>query len=186
MTNQLVYGSLRDVATREHKSIAETFLSVDALILIDTSLSMDDHDCPGGRRRYDVACEQLIRLQREIPGKVGVISWNSSARFCPGGLPVAPDGSTDLAEALKFAKPADGCGIRLILISDGEPNNETSALDAARAFTSPIETIYIGPEHGLGRDFLRRLAEATGGKAVSQSVKDIANLSTTVKGLLAA
>lgn len=186
MSNSLVYGSLADMASRGGKSVAETFLSVDALVLVDTSMSMEMDDCPGNRKRYEVACEQLIRLQREIPGKLGVISWSSSAYFCPGGLPKAPFGSTNLANALDFVKPADGCGIRLIIISDGEPDNPEAALDLAKKFSTKIDTLYCGPELGSGADFLKRLSALTGGQAVTQSVSDLDNLSKSVKGLLAA
>lgn len=186
MSQALVYGSLQDVAQRRNKPVAETFLEVDVLILVDTSYSMDEHDCPGGRRRYDLACEEMIRLQRDLPGKVGIISWNSNALFCAGGVPSTPYGSTNLTGALEFVKPVDGTSIKLILISDGEPDRAEPALDLAKTFKSKIDCIYIGPEAGDGRDFLRRLAVATGGQSVSQSIKDIVNLSTTVKGLLTA
>jgi Mg-chelatase subunit ChlD len=184
--DKLVYGSLRDVAQRSGKPVAETFLSVDALVMVDTSGSMDSADCENNRTRYDLACEQLIRLQREIPGKVGVISWSSSVQFNAGGVPHYFGGGTDLAGVLQFVKPADGTTIKLILISDGEPDDEDKALNLARKFKSKIQTIYIGPEAGRGRDFLKRLAEATGGQSVSQSVKDIANLKQTVTKLLTA
>lgn len=185
---KLVYGSLRDVAQRSGKPVAETFLSVDALVMVDTSGSMDSADCENNRTRYDLACEQLIRLQREIPGKVGVISWSSSVQFNAGGVPHYFGGGTDLAGVLRFVKPADGTSIKLILISDGQPDygQEQACLDLARKFKSQIRTIYIGPEDGPGRDFLKRLAEATGGQAVSQTVKDIANLKQTVTKLLTA
>jgi len=185
-STQLVYGSLKDIADRSHKSVAETFLSVDALVMVDTSGSMDSADCENKRTRYDLACEQLIRLQREIPGRIGVISWFSSTQFNPGGIPHYFGGGTDLVNVLKFVKPADGTSIKLILISDGEPDygSQQNCLDLAKQFKSRLETIYIGPEDGPGRDFLRRLAEATGGQSVSQSVKDIANLKQTVTKLL--
>lgn len=186
MSNQLVYGSLSDIANRSGKGIAHTFLNIDALVLVDTSGSMDIDDCPGQRRRYDLACEQLIRLQREIPGKIGVISWNNDARFCAGGIPSSPFGGTDLANVLTFIQPSDGTGIKIILISDGEPDNEQRALDLAKGFTSKIDVVYVGPEAGPGRDFLRRLAEATGGQAVTQSVQDLGNLSKTVRALITA
>jgi hypothetical protein len=186
MSSQLVRGSLSDIANKSGKPIAETFLSVDALILVDTSGSMDQDDCPTypGRKRYDVACEQLIRLQKELPGKVGVISWSSHAIFCPGGIPTFLQDGTDLAGALKFVRAADNTSIKLILISDGEPASEEDALKAAGQFKSKIDCIFVGPENSPGRDFLRRLAAATGGVSVSQSVKDIGNLSTTVTKLL--
>lgn len=184
MSNQLVYGSLKDISQRSGRPIAETFLSVDALVMVDTSASMDTEDCQGNRKRYDLACEQLIRLQRELPGKVGVISWSSSVQFNPGGVPYYFGHGTDLAGVLKFVKPADGTSIKLILISDGEPDQEQAALDLAKQFKSKISTIYVGPESGYGRDFLRRLAEVTGGQSVSQSINQLGQLSTTVKGLL--
>lgn len=186
MSTQLVYGSLQDVAQRSNRSVAETFLSVGALVMVDTSGSMEVNDCQGNRQRYDMACEQLIRLQRELPGKVGVISWSSSVVFCSGGVPSFLREGTDLAGVLRFVKPADGTSIKLILISDGEPDNEQDALRIAKQFKSKLSTIYVGPETGYGRDFLRRLADATGGQAVSQSVKDIANLKQTVTKLLTA
>ena len=186
--DKLVYGSLRDVAQRSGKPVAETFLSVDALVMVDTSGSMDSADCENRRTRYDLACEQLIRLQRDIPGKVGVISWSSSVQFNAGGVPYYFGGGTDLAGVLRFVKPADGTTIKLILISDGEPDygSQDTCLDLARKFKSTIQTIFIGPEDGPGREFLKRLAEATGGKSVSQSVRDIANLKQTVTKLLTA
>lgn len=186
MSTQLVYGSLQDVASREKKPLAQTFLSVDALVMVDTSGSMGANDCQNGRTRYDLACEQLIRLQKDLPGKIGVISWNSYQNFCPGGIPTSPTMGTDLAGVLKFVKPADNTSIKLILISDGEPDSEEEALKLAGQFKSKIDCIYIGPESGYGREFLRRLAMATGGISVSQSVADIANLQQTVSKLLTA
>jgi hypothetical protein len=183
---QLVYGSLQDVAQREKKSVAETFLSVDALVMVDTSGSMVMTDCQNNRSRYDLACEQLIRLQRDLPGKIGVISWNSYQNFHAGGLPTSPCGGTDMAGVLRFVKPADNTSIKLILISDGEPDDEDKALKLAGQFKSKIDTIYCGPESGFGREFMRKLAMVTGGVSVSQSVKDIINLQQTVTKLLTA
>lgn len=185
-SSSLVYGSLQDVAQRSNKTVAETFLSVDALVMVDTSGSMACNDCQNNRSRYDLACEQLIKLQRDLPGKVGVISWNSYQNFCAGGIPTSPTMGTDLAGVLKFIKPADGTSIKLILISDGEPDNETDALRLAGQFKSKISTIFVGPENSHGRAFLQKLAALTGGKSTTQSISELGQLSQTVKGLLAA
>jgi hypothetical protein len=181
---QLVYGSLQDVAQREKKSVAHTFLSVDALVMVDTSGSMMMNDCQNNRSRYDLACEQLIRLQRDLPGKIGVISWNSYQNFCAGGVPTSPCGGTDMAGVLKFVKPADNTSIKLILISDGEPDDEDKALKLAGQFRSKIDCIFAGPEGGYGRDFLRRLAEASGGQFKEQNPKSLDQLANTVSRLL--
>lgn len=184
MSNQLVYGSLQDVAKRSGKPIAETFLSVDALVMVDTSGSMTLADTRECRSRYDLACEQLTKLQKDLPGKVGVISWSSHVLFCAGGIPTFLQAGTDLAGVLRFIKPADGTSIKLILISDGEPDSESEALKLAGQFKSKISTIFVGSESSPGRDFLRRLAEATGGQSVTQSINNLGQLSQTVKGLL--
>lgn len=184
MSNKLVYGSLRDISNRSGKSVAETFLSVDALVMVDTSASMTVNDCQNGQRRYDVARDQLEKLQRELPGKIGVISWSSSQVFCASGVPVFLQQGTDLAGVLRFIKPADETSIKLILISDGEPDSEEEALKLARQFKSKLSTIFVGPEPSPGREFLRKLAEATGGKSVAQDIGQLGQLSTTVKGLL--
>lgn len=56
---QVVKGSLSDVAKATGASLAETFLSADVIVLVDTSSSMEAHDAPGGLSRYDAACKEL-------------------------------------------------------------------------------------------------------------------------------
>lgn len=183
---QLVKGSLQDVARSNQTSLAEAFMGAKAIVLVDCSASMDLRDCTEKRRRFEVACQQLIQLQRENAGAVAVIAWDDRVQFCPGGVPFEPRGSTDLAKALRFVFPADGTGVRLIVISDGEPDSQSEALAAAAQFTSQIDCIYCGPETGAGRDFLRRLAEASGGVYTNQTVKDLPQLAATVQQLLVA
>jgi hypothetical protein len=183
MNTEIVYGSL-GYLEQQGKSIAESFLSLGAIVMIDISLSMDTCDCQNGQTRYQVACDELRRLQRQIPGKVGVIEWASGHAFMPGGVPSLPCGSTNLTSVLEFVKQADDCGITLILISDGEPDNEITAMDMARKFRSKIDTIYIGPEGGPGADFLRRLSSLTGGQSVNNTTRGIVTLAQTVTKLL--
>ena len=165
MNNAIVTGSIAAVSKRENVSLAESFLSVDVMTIVDTSGSMHIKDAPGGRTRYQAACDELAAIQSSNPGKIGVIAFSSTAQFCPGGVPLDFGGSTNMAGALRFAKVADNLGIKLILISDGEPDNRKDTLDVARTFKSHIDTIYIGSERdGSGRRFLEELAAATGGR----------------------
>jgi len=167
MSNAIVTGSLAAVAQRDGMSLAQSFLSCDVLVLIDQSGSMAARDATGGRSRYDAADAELTRLQGQHPGKVAVISFSSSVEFCPGGMPNREGCGTDMAAALNFAHVADGV-CQIVLISDGEPDEEGRTLAAARRFQHPIHTIYIGPEDGGawgGRAFLEKLARATGGQA---------------------
>jgi hypothetical protein len=184
MSQEIVYGSLGYLAG-QGKSIAETFATgVDAILMIDVSASMMMTDCRDGQSRYDAACAELKRLQRQLPGKLAIIEWSDGHAFCPGGMPSGIKGMTNMAGVLKFVQIADGAGIRFILISDGEPDSEDETLDVARKFSSHIDTIYIGPEGGAGADFLRRLSALTGGQSVSQSAREITQLAQTVTKLL--
>src|SRR5215475_14490602 len=164
-SNEIVFGSIANIAATNGKSIAQQFaLDIKAILVIDISVSMAARDCAYGHSRYAVAVKELERLQRSIPGKVAIVEFSTIALFAPGGIPSEPQANTNLAEALRFIRPADGCGIEMWVISDGAPDSETAALDEARTFQSKINTVYIGPEEGSGADFLRRLSALTGGR----------------------
>lgn len=180
----IVVGSIAAVQQRTNVSLAESFLSVDAIILVDVSGSMAAHDAPHGLSRYTAACEELALLQAELPGKIAVIAFSDRAQFCPGGVPPLMAKGTDMVAALRFVKPADGLDIRIILISDGEPDDAEDTLRMARKFKSHIDTVYIGSERGRGRDFLATLSGATGGQHL-ESVRP-AMLAEPVRNLLAA
>ena len=163
-----VPGSLADTAARQGTSLAESFVSAEAVILVDTSGSMSARDSRGGQRRYDVALEELAALQAAIPGKVAVIAFSDTQLFVPGGQPPFLSGGTDLTGALKFAKVADVPGMRFIVVSDGMPDNQITALAVAGTFTNKIDTVYVGPERDTyARDFLARLSATKGGQTIT-------------------
>lgn len=181
--SNIVKGSLAAVAKAEGQSLAESFLSADAVIVVDVSGSMDLRDVDGkpGQTRYSVACDELDRLQASMPGRVAVVAFSSTVQFVWGGRPPFLGGGTDMAEALRFIKPADGCGMRIVLISDGEPNDQAETLTEAKRFTSPIDCVYVGPEGARGAAFLKQLASATGGQSAT---KQIPQLAAHIAGLL--
>lgn len=168
MKTQIVKGSLTAVAKDTKRPLAQTFLSADCVVLVDTSGSMEECDSRGGQTRYDVACSELAQLQANLPGKIAVLSFSNHTMFCPDGIPFNQGGGTDLANALKFARVADVADMRFIVISDGEPQDERSALAEARKYKNKIDVIYVGPEdRPSGRDFLKHLAAASGGQVVT-------------------
>lgn len=172
----IVKGSLSAIAQQDGKSLAETFIHCDAVVIVDTSGSMDAHDAPGGKTRYQAALDELSALQEQLPGKIAVISFSSSVQFCPGGIPVWLGQTTDVAGALQFARVADVPGMRFFLISDGEPDDPDAALAVARQYRAKINTIYVGPEIGCGRKFLEKLASVTGGASeVAELTKALGN-----------
>lgn len=171
MKNEIIQGSIGQIAKDNNRSIAETFISADAIVLCDTSGSMSDCDAPGGISRYDALLKELRTLQAVMPGKIAVISFSSynTPVFCPDGIPINLGGGTDVAAALKFAKIADIPGaMKFIIISDGQMDSESSAIAEARKFHNPISVIYVGPESNpAGRDALQRLAKAAGGSSIT-------------------
>jgi hypothetical protein len=168
MSTAIVQGSIGAISQQTGKSLAETFISADVIVIIDTSGSMGAEDSRGGKSRYDIACEELKILQASLPGKIAVVNFSGSVQFEPGGHPMFLSGGTNLAKALAFVRIADIKGMRFILISDGSPDDEGAALHEARQFQNHIDVIYVGPEdRPYGRDFLQRLAKLTGGKSVT-------------------
>ncbi len=167
--NDLVLqGSIGAIAQQSGKSLAESFISADVIAIIDTSGSMASTDSRDGKSRYTVACEELAALQNSLPGKIAVISFSSDVQFCPSGVPFQYGAGTDLVRALQFCKVADVTGMQFVLVSDGEPDQPEKCIEVAKTYQNRIDVIYVGPERfPTGRDFLVKLASATGGKAVT-------------------
>jgi hypothetical protein len=187
MNTSIVSGSLAAIASQQNASIAETFLSADAVILVDVSSSMETVDEVAsweghGLTRYERACRELRRLQETLPGKVAVVAFSSEPIFCPGGQPTFLHGGTYLDKALRFVRVADDCDMRFILVSDGEPFEPTACLREARKFVSRIDTVFVGPIGGEGEEFLRQLAAASGG--TSDTKVGAADLSNSIQRLL--
>jgi len=184
--NQIVAGSLGAVARKNNTSIAMGFMGVKAFVMVDVSSSMDTPDAGENKSRYKAACEQLERLQNEMPGEIAVGAFSNNAQFSPSGVPLHMGGMTDMVAALQMMLMADNTDIRLVLISDGEPDNESKTLSVASKFKSKIDTIFVGDETGPGRNFLRKLAAATGGIAVVNKTQDLGLLSENLTKLIAA
>ena len=165
LSTQIVRGSLAEQVKSHGTSLALEWLNVEVIALVDVSGSMDERDARGNRQRYAVACEEMARVQGERPGKVAVYAFSDSCTFAPGGVPAYEGHGTNLAGALRtLHKLCQGVS-RLIVISDGSPNSESDALDAAAKITCQIDTVYIGDEgDSRARQFLERLAQVGRGQ----------------------
>jgi Mg-chelatase subunit ChlD len=154
-----------------------------AVVLIcDTSGSMAEP--AGGRLKIDHLHEALDLLSKDFTHG---IAFNSVATlFSPGSASrFVPSGGTDLTSALELA--ATLSPRRTIVISDGQPNNGNSALDAARKLTGIIDCIFCGPDSdraALG--FLQTLARCGCGqmRTVRLSAIGHAPLVSVVRGLI--
>lgn len=184
MNTQIVTGSIADLAQKNHQSLAESFISCDVIVLIDVSGSMAHVDFNKTESRYERACTALANLQASRPGKIAVISFESLPSFCPAGIPDTPGGSTDLARALSFMQAADAVpGMRFVVISDGEPDDKTEALNIARQYQNRIDVIFVGDEADRSAiQFMNQLAAASGGKQIaadSAQIEEVIHLLLT-------
>jgi len=166
MMSAIVPGSQSAVAKNSHQSLAESFLSAEMIILLDCSGSMDMRDAPGNISRKEAASNALRKLQAENPGKIALICFADRVEYAPHGSPVNCGGGTAMDKALEFAKIADDCGLKIVIVSDGLPNDEQDTLRIAKTYTTKIDAIYIGSEQDYdgGRAFLQKLVGATRGQ----------------------
>lgn len=164
--NALVAGSIGSIAMRDNTSIAKAFLNATDIILVDTSGSMDIQDSTGGQKRYDVACQELRKLQKRLQGQLAIFSFSNECIFCPSGNPIYLGDETNLLEALQHVEGADGT-VNYTIISDGYPSgNESEIFALVSRMTSRVNCIFAGPvEDYQGRDFLYKLAQVGRGKS---------------------
>ena len=165
MSAELAKGSLQAIARDHGSSLAESFLASVGIVLIDVSSSMNERDAGDGRSRWRAASDELERVQAALPGKIALISFANAPAFCWNGILPRAAGSTNLLAALQFVAIADDCGLPIILISDGEPNDPGAVLAYAARFVTPLQCVYVGPAGSEGEAFLHRLARVTGGTA---------------------
>lgn len=177
---QLVKGSLQHLAQRDNKSLAESFMSASTIVLIDRSGSMDEVDY--GQSRYRRAANELAKLQSSNEGKIAVVAFDHEATFCPSGVSPQPRGGTYIGKALEYVQIADGVVDQFVVISDGDTWDQQETLQIARSFSTPIHTIFIGPEGSDGEAFLKQLAKVRGG--ISSTTTGAVDLASTIQTLM--
>jgi len=123
------------------------------VLLLDVSGSMNRE--VGNRRKIDILRDAVTK----VGAGMDIYSFSSSvvhSRFIPD-----PQGQTNLTKAFQELK---GRSMQLLLISDGVADDPDEAILAGIALHCPVNVLYIGEPWDVGEEFMRRLAEATGGK----------------------
>lgn len=129
------------------------------VIVADVSASMTGRAW-GAHSRITLLSDAVDHVRQQQPCRI--IAFSTEPVLDPAVLPPA-GGSTNMARAIALAGTLSPS--RTLIISDGEPDDETAALRAAETLTGIIDTLYIGPEESARAiDFLRRLAAAGLGK----------------------
>lgn len=171
LSKGLQVGSLADlIRVRQESNI---------VLLLDCSGSMGSV-MANGKSRIQGLRETVQSIQSEKQMKM--IQFGSG--FEPSYVETIPDddGGTPLTQAIILAKNT-GVG-RAIVISDGVPDSQQTALEAARSFGGRIDVVFVGDAGEPGEIFLKRLAEATGGESFTGDLSEPKMLSSAVLGLL--
>ena len=190
-TGGAIVGSMADYQRKTGAGLAKNWLQVKAVVVVDISGSMDTRDAGDGHRRVDVAKMELAKLQKQLQGQIAVVEFNYDARWRRDGSLGEPAGGTNLAGALDYVRDLVGPGaprLRVVVVSDGSPDLEETALESARALRAAgatIGAVYVGPDHfEAGKRFLRQLAALGGGEAADAFL--VKALAQQVTKLLAA
>jgi len=94
-------------------------------------------------------------------------------------IPASAHGSTDLARAIGYLRGLAKRPERIVLISDGDPDDPHAAMREATGFSVPIDIIFIGQKGSSGERFMINLAKFTGGRQFT-----IEDKSAKIAGLL--
>lgn len=151
------------------------------LVVADCSGSMDEPIGALTLSKYEHLKLALSDVLRHHP-KIRIIAFSYMAKEVTPDLLPHPCGGTDLAGALTYA--AKFTPRKTVVISDGLPDDERAALEAAQTLTGSIDTIYCGPDGHPALDFLRQLSRDTGGTSVQWD--GYREISTMIRGLLPA
>jgi Mg-chelatase subunit ChlD len=152
-----------------NKSLAKT--SLDDLVKSKTRRSLLLVDCSGsmsypiksGERRIDALRKVVATLRETHPVPVAAFGVKAHGQVEVVDTIPEPHGGTPMAEAILFA--LNQGANHIVLVTDGEANNEIATFDAARRFGGQIDTFYIGNGNDRGSAFAAELAAMTGGTA---------------------
>lgn len=175
-----VPGSLVDVAgglTAGPQKVAMALMEAAMIVVCDVSSSMSTEDAGDPdqgflQSRHSAAQDALDKLQNNYPGQVAVAAFNElqsiNIGLVPTGKLPSPEGGTPMFAALSDLYPKAIIGQKqFVIISDGVPTDDDGGcIELARQNKYPIYAIYVGPHADSegGRDFMERLAAASGGK----------------------
>lgn len=137
------------------------------VVLADVSGSMAS-TAWGGRSKHSLLRDAVAATLQ--PGQHELMAFSDGVQLLarPAMLP-EPVGGTALHLALKAALERNPG--RILVISDGEPDNEAEALAVAARFAGVIDVLYIGSDANVAAmRFLQALARAGYGRYQSNDI----------------
>ena len=179
-------ATTKTAVDRLNKSLEKS--NLDALVQAKTRRSLLLVDCSGsmrdrirtGERKIDALRKVVVTLREQHP--VPVAAFGARENVVLVNEVPEPCGSTPLASAIDYGR-TEGAS-HLVVVTDGQPDSETDAFEAARQFKGPVDVFYIGDGNDHGARFSRELAEMTGGSINLTDLGDPKRLVGKIAGLL--
>lgn len=163
--------AVQRIQARQHRAAA-LYSQFDRVAILDSSGSMmagDAHDLTGlPCSRWDAlqgALSQVLPLAKNRlaayvfsdvvePVRGSATGQSQPLQFLGGG--------TSMCQALREAGHHNHPDLRILLVSDGQPT-DGDPIPVAMAIGRPIDTVYVGPASGEGKELLKELSRLTGG-----------------------
>ncbi len=150
-------------------------------------------DCSGsmwgevnGKRAIDWLREAVARMQDEAKTagtRVALVCFNNAA-WLAQSITDDPYGGTAMDAGLKECARLNPA--KVIVVSDGEPNDPEAALSAARECPGVIDMIYVGIDgnkHAI--EFMNKLVKIGAGAGVVRELGKASELLGTLREMLA-
>lgn len=134
-------------------------------LVLDLSGSMSQR--VGGDRKIDILHQAIagLPLQQYV-----ILLFNSKTEVFQGGTFPEPSGGTALHMALGATATLNP--EHTLIVSDGMPDDEDQALEAAISLPGRISTLYIGSDDNHEAiAFMRRVAAIKGGEFYNQDLR---------------
>jgi Mg-chelatase subunit ChlD len=147
---------LKKTAERSNLDEFVTARTRRSILLVDCSSSMAD-TIASGERRIDALRKRVDLLRTTHPVPMVSFPTIELVERVP-----EPHGMTPLSKAIDFATMQEANHI--VVITDGCPDSQQAAFDAAARFKGPIDVFFIGESHEAGAKFCAELARRTGGQ----------------------
>jgi hypothetical protein len=157
-------------------------LRTTTVLLLDTSGSMS----MGEPRRIDLLW-QMVQALRTPQSRWRVATFNTYCTWVGLVAVPEPDGVTDLARAFTYIKQANP--LRVTLVTDGQPDDQDEAYEAALALQCPVNILFVGDEGDeYAVTFCRRVCTATKGEFATEvlSVQALEHTTATMRKMLGA
>jgi hypothetical protein len=160
-------GSVTPLKTSLLRELKETKKYIeeenDCVLLLDVSGSMADY--AGEKTKIQQLSEVVNSGDFKKLKKIIFSGFVREVQF----VDLRTYGSTDLASGVRYLSVFPGLK-KVILVSDGCPDDEYSALNEGRILASrgvKVDIIYLGPGGDQGEAFMKQLAALTGGQATT-------------------